>query len=145
MKDLYLIQPNGWTTSWLLASKNTLNDRFICLGPKLIAGSKEVIPERDKGIEYHVSEVALSIWLTEKLFTTKDTEQLPEMTIIDKVVREKFGTWLIIEATDMETAEAAIGIAMATGSVGAIDKVQEVDGIITRYAKVSRIELAKPR
>lgn len=69
--------------------------------------------------------------------------------IKDKIVRVNDRMWLILEATDMKTAEAAIGLARATGSVGATEQHQNAgkphgNGKILKYAKVNRIELVKP-
>lgn len=65
------------------------------------------------------------------------------------VIRQGETMWLVEEATDLKTAEAAISFARVTGSVGANEIHQNAspphgDGKVLKMAKVSRIEKVKP-
>ena len=72
-----------------------------------------------------------------------------ETPIKDQIVKTGETMWLIEEATDMETAMAAISMARVTGSVGSTEEHKNAeppfgDGKRLKYAKVKRIEYVKP-
>lgn len=71
-------------------------------------------------------------------------EKLPYCKIFDKIIRRKNTIWIVIQATDMRTANEAVDNAAITGSVGSEDVHYDENGKIAKYAKVNRIKLVKP-
>ncbi len=94
----------------------------------------------------NISEVNWNAW-------KPNWDDLPtkprKIKIRGQVIKQGIFLWLIEAATDFKTAQAAISIARATGSVGATEIHRNAtppfsDGKLIRFAKVSRIEIVKP-
>lgn len=59
-------------------------------------------------------------------------------SLVGKKVVGGLSEFVIVEATDMDTAQTAAIYASASGSVGGIQSEQEVGGLVRKYAEVKR-------